>query len=156
MGVSTDAILCYGFLVGDEGGGYEGLEWLPEDQYGEQMGFEEFVAGLYGLAKPAEFLDRSVAERFAYYDKKRVLLAGVGVQLVSHCSDQYPMFVLAAKKSWSVANRGLPKELGQWVGGKIEEALTVQDEWTAQLRDFCEKAGIPFVEPQWILCSTWG
>lgn len=54
-------------------------------------------------------------------------------------------------ESMKCANRGIPVELGQrWPSG-----LESRAQWRLRLQTFCEKASIPFEEPQWILCSYW-
>jgi len=158
MGVSTDAILCYGFQFKDEEGREkEGApEWLIDEATGEEMMLDDFLARLVGLPEPLEHFDE---ERYAsdpayksawseHWKRKRALEDEHGVEIVLHCSDSYPMYILAVKASVQTASRGSLIELGQ--------ALSVGPEWRETIRSFCERAKIPFEEPQLILCSYWG
>lgn len=156
MGVSTDAILCYGFRLKNSEGEEESIniEWLLGDA-GEMMMFEDFLAKVSGLAKPDGDYD---GEKYRtdpeynkswgdYWAKKGKLEKEFGVTLVRHCRTNFPMHILAAEASVKTAARGEPWELGQ--------SIAAQSEWRGKLRSFCERAGIPFEEPQFILCSDW-
>lgn len=151
MGVSTDGILCYGFSLGDEGGVLP--SWLldgdPEDEDSNAIEFVDFLAKLYELPHPGEWSgDEATLARFhEYWDKQRQLEKDVGIEVVNHCSGEYPMFILAVAESVKTAARGSITELGQ--------NTTANPEWEDKLRAFCEKAGIKFEEPQFLLCSMW-
>lgn len=161
MGVSTYGILCYGFRLKDEEGNEEGISipWLrrgrqeTDEDEDNMLDFEEFVIQLSGLHPPdIEFsqsryeTDPAYQQSWAsYWDEKRKLLAEIGVTLVSHCSSEEQMYILAATASVKKASRGNPIELGQ--------TLTALPEWRETIRIFCERAGIHFEEPKFILCS---
>lgn len=164
MGVSTDAILCYGFRLKDKEGGEEdiAIDWLRKEQ-GEsdeedgddQMAFEDFLAKLSGLKRPDDHYDKERYDTDSgynkswndYWAKKNKLEKEIGVALVWHCSSECPMYILAAEASVQTASRGNPIELGQ--------SIAVQDEWRQKIRAFCDRANIRFEEPQFILCSDW-
>jgi hypothetical protein len=118
MGVSTDAILCYGFRLTDVDGEEEDYEpeWLEE---------------LFGDIDPISDLEKAT-----------------GLTIVSHCSSESTMMILAVKESVHEANRGDPIELGQ--------AIASKNEWCEKIRLFCKVHEIPFTEPQFILCSYCG
>ena len=153
MGVTTNGILCYGFPLGDEDD--VAPSWLidgdPEDENSEAMDFEDFLAKLHELPHPpGKWSDDEAtkARLREYWDKKSKLVEEVGIELVEHCSEEYTMYVLAVTESVTTATRGSTIELGQ--------AITTKQEWSEKLRAFCEKAGIEFKEPQFLLCSYWG
>lgn len=167
MGVSTDAILCYGFRIknaDNEEGDISIEKWLygehHNDEEGEinvsSAGFDCFLAKLTGLNKPDNSFDKKRCEVDLdyekawsdYWEKKNRLEKEVGVTLVYHCSDEYAMYILAATASVQTANRGRPIELGQ--------SIAAQEEWRQKIRAFCERINVPFEEPQFILCSYWG
>lgn len=155
MGTSTNAILCYGFCLEDENGESEDFtpSFLVDGE--DSVDFEEFLLKLAGLQAPYESFN---AERFGsdpdykkkwsdYFAKKREVKGRFGVDLVYHCSGEYPMYILAVSDSVKCARKGNPIELGQ--------SVTKQEEWANLLRGFCERANIEFKEPQFILCSYW-
>jgi hypothetical protein len=163
MGVSTDGILCYGFCLPEE----EEITWLraenveadeeSEDSEGEQMDFEDFVAKLEGLKEPdVPFNSGKVPKEWEkYWDKKSKLVKKVGIDLVTHCSDEYPMYILAISESVHNASRGYPEKLGQKILANAGLPAYGIEGWRDKLKAFCERAGIEYKDPQWILCSMW-
>lgn len=151
MPQSTDAILCYGFQVGKED---EPPEWLIDDEDeddGSTMDFETFVARLREITEPeGAWSDERDEEWCAYWQDKRDAVKQEGVEIVDHCHSEHTMRILAVTDSVTFALRGLPVELGQGLEGPGGRRI-----WYETLRRFCERAGIPFEEPQWILCSYW-
>ena len=166
MGTTTNAILCYGFRLKDENGEEEDirLDWLCKsgdrdgcDDDECEMDFDDFLAKLIGLASP-EPEDQFNEERYKndsvykkmwtdYFARRRGLSEELGISLVTHCSGEYSRYILAATPSVHEASRDDPVELGQ--------SVTAESEWRETIFRFCEKAGIKFEEPQWILCSYW-
>jgi len=141
MGQSTDAILCYGFSLGDEEGETPVFLRAPEeDEDGEDKDFDQFL-----LEKYAPEL---VEWQLEYYDKRQAAINAVGVKLVRHCSCEYPMYILAASASVTEASRGNPVDMGQHITGDITA-------WTAALKKFCADTDVEYKEPSWILCSDW-
>ncbi len=154
MGTSTDGILCYGFEVRDDDG-YVVESGYPEWLEATDGSFDGFLANLVGLESPKDFnkekfdSDPVYAKTWAdYWAKKRGLAEEFGVELVEHCSGEYTMYILAAAGSCSTASRGSALSFGQNINAKPE--------WREKLFAFCEKAGIKFEEPQFLLCSYWG
>jgi hypothetical protein len=145
VGQSTNGILCYGFCLPYED---EPIPWLQiEGEDDEEMEFDEFLAKLEGLEKPTADYKEDPKPHKAYWKAKDELAAKVGVTLVYHCSGDYSMYILAIRESEYTASRGYPKGLGQGLPDTVE--------WRDRLKAFCERAGIRFAEPQWILCSMW-
>ena len=152
MGTSTYAILCYGFRIKDKNGDEQeiAIDWL-----GEENDFGGFLAKLEGIGS----LDPIDNERYDkdseyqkrcsdYWDKKEKLEEQSEIELVTHCHNEYPMYILAVRASVKNANHGEPVEFGQ--------SIVAPAEWREKLRAFCERANMPFEEPQFILCSFRG
>lgn len=142
MGQSTDAILCYGFHLSEELG--EDEETRREIENFMHEG-DEFITLQYGLKEPSG--SGKAEEWRCYYGKKSGVLEKSGVDLVEHCCDEEPMYVLAARGSVQKAARGYPIDLGQ--------SVAIDPSWREKLVAFCELSGIPFREPQLILFSHW-
>ena len=157
MGQSTDGILCYGFRLRQEDGQEEGItiEWLLDETGNEEMDLEDFLAKLCGLVRPDVHFNKERSDKDPdykkawddYFDTKFALKKEVGVTIVSHGSENCFMQILASTESVKTASRGNPIELGQ--------SIEAQGKWREDIRLFCEKAEIPFEEPQFILCSDW-
>lgn len=154
MGVSTDAILAYGYDLGGaedewkikETGEYGclNLPWFdPED---DDAGFMDAVEKRLLAAAGFTETDWQVD---GYFTREREALATFGVHLVSHCHVDYPMYILAAHHITS--HRG-------WVGRVDLPALVaLQEDADARLARTVEALGItPTQEPGWLLVSNWG
>lgn len=153
MGTSTDGIFCYGFEIHDDDGNV--VEGDPEWLEAAGGNFDNLLATLAGLESPKQFdknkfdSDPEYAKTWSdYWEKKRSLTKEFGVELVQHCSGDYPMYILAAAGSRTTASRGSALSFGQSVSAKPE--------WREKLLAFCEKTGIKFEEPEFLLCSYWG
>lgn len=139
MGVSTDAILVFGIPINAED-----EPWYDEDESEEDEADEVFSVytsradrwllsrlgqdALCGTDAGADFLN----------DEKRCPLT-----LLTHCSDNYVMYVLAARGSEFRAWRGDPKDIPS-------NLPTPPDDVVRLLRNF------NMGEPRWVLCSWWG
>lgn len=126
MGVSTDGILVFGIDLGDE---------IPEfmDGYDDWWHFTDVVAGL----EDAEYkLRNEFRENYA-------------VDLVQHCSYNYPMYILAINGTEHRNSRGYLTEIDP-------TEMVVSQEKIDKLKTFCEEYGIEWQEPKWYLCSMWG
>jgi len=164
MGVSTDGLLFYGVTIDSAEGSYNVLSRLRRggDEGDDDEEDEEVLAAAYGYVEPASGsdalweayqADRDSAEKLeAWRTARRAEQALkdslVPVEVIQYCSNEYPMHALAVKGgSYSVA-RGSVERLGQ--------SLVADPEWREVLRDACERLGIPFEEPEWLLASYWG
>lgn len=83
MGVSTDAQICFGVAL--------------------EEGFEPPVQP----SLPDEDEDGNYQDLSEWYDD----FDGDPIELVLHCSYDYPMYIIAAKGSLSRASRGYPSDL---------------------------------------------
>lgn len=132
MGVSTDGILVFGIDLGEEE-----LEFLHDFE----NDFDEFLHSLSGLP--------DYGEPGHDYVKDRDFVNSYPVDLVWHCSYQYPMYILAIRGTETTAARGYPQKIDP-------SSLVVANEKIEFLKKFCETYGIEWQEPKWYLCSMWG
>jgi hypothetical protein len=159
MGVSTDAILAYGYdLGGDEDGwkvreaaryGELDLDWLDEededsDGFGEQaMARIRAAAGFTETDWQAE----------GYFDRKHEAEAAAGVEIETYCSDEAPMYLLAA--TVHTVARGYIKDAAALIAAADD---ATRREWDAKLAAAVAALGLTPVQeqPSWLLCSYWG
>lgn len=145
MGQSTDALLMFGINLGEG----EEIEWpaalVDGDEDSSYPDLEGYLAGKAGLVRP-EGADYKAPEWAAYWAAKRTAEEACPVDLVSHCSGDYPMWILAVRRTVQRASRGYP----------ITPVVDQIDHGEVQaLRAFCDETGLPWSEPRWLLCSDW-
>lgn len=153
MGTSTDAYLLYGYDLGsDEGWKLQGLgeyeEWEPDWLEDDDLpGSAE-----KRLLASVGFTEVWSRHNVGYFDRKNAAVAQVGVTIESHCSGEYPMYVLSAKKL--DASRG---DVVTVEPAALQAAVGDED-LDGKLARACEALGIqPTQErPAWLLCSYWG
>jgi hypothetical protein len=159
MGTSTDAYLMYGYDLGsEEDWKIQGLgeygEWKPdwlnvdEDAEDEPDWTEEIQKQ---LRKSVGFTETDW-EADGFYKRQAAADAQIGVELESHCSGEYPMYVLAAKTI--TAGRGYPVT----VEPAALQAAVLDGGLDEKLARAIEALGIQPVQekPAWLLCSYWG
>lgn len=74
---------------------------------------------------------------------------GYGVEILTHCSNDYPQYFVALANTEWMARRGYPEELP-------EDALKLADPNSDQiLKKFCDDFGIEWKQPAWHLFSMW-
>jgi hypothetical protein len=124
MGTSTGAILVFGIELEEEHEpwGRDQDEWLEKD------GRE--ILGLQG-------------------EKQYEILEQHPVEIIQHCSYEYPMYILAVRETEKRAWRGEPFSIDV-------EDLRIPIANTVLLKAFCERHDIEWKEPKWLLCSMWG
>ncbi len=127
MGTSTDAILAYGYDLGDPDDWESGPDWWDpeaEDEEGDPIDFHT-----------------AADERIP---------GGLGVEIVDHCSDRVPHYILAAHTI--TAARGYPKTVDP------AALLALQEDADTRLAHALEVLGLkPEQEsPAWLLASYWG
>lgn len=131
MGQSTDGILVFGIPLEE---GVE-LDFLEE----HEGDFEYFVDAENGMNwETHDYKEREEA-RSKY-----------PVDLKTHCSCDYPMYILAVPGTAVTAWRGHPQ--------KIERLLEPTQQQIDALTQFAEKHGLTDAfegEPGWYLCSMW-
>jgi hypothetical protein len=141
MGVSTDAILAFGFDLGEELPEAL-LEVLAEDSY---FTFEDFVLKLAGLVAP-DYDKIGLPEWDDYRSAKSKAITEFPVEIVRHCSGSCPMYFLSVNGTQQSARRGYPQDV---------KLVDISEEQLARLKEFCERFGIEWQEPSWQLFSYW-
>ncbi len=160
MGVSTDAILFYGYCWSEEG-----VELTPKDKE-----WEEAVLRSRGVVNPWDAYppenerlpypqNRTAADAWsaehraeldAWYDAKEAVRTEFGCEIGRHCSGEYSMPFVCVSASEHRARRGYPIQV---------DALTVGDGWDEQLAKFMAAVGISKPDgqdgPRWWLVSYW-
>lgn len=137
MSQSTDGILAYGVPIG------EGAEfpWDAEEYGGD---FDQWYSEQNGLPTPKNW-DSKEGEK--YFDKQRKLLEKCPIEVVQHCSMDYPMYFVAIRGTVTTASRGYPEQL--------EDNIKRPDN-IAPVLEFCEKYNLEVEgEPGWYLFSNW-
>jgi hypothetical protein len=163
MGVSTDAILAYGY---DLGGGdewqvreldeYGGLipgtgGWVPDPEVEEDY-------DLTGLAErhlldASGFTETYEDGREGYFGRENEAREALGVEFETYCSDECPMYLLAAKVhtvAW-----GYVGDAGAFIAAADD---ATRQEWDAKLASAVAALGLtPLQEkPKWLLVSYRG
>jgi hypothetical protein len=136
MGVSTDGILAFGVALELE---QEPFPWPGVDPESEEA--EEMDLGMW-LGKQAGLPDTDFA-------KMRELEAQCPIESVTHCSHEYPMFIVALRGYYKSASRGHVVEVAPGF-------LNINAPAHIRAREWCEENGFPaFDDPKWLLCSMW-
>ncbi len=178
MGVSTNAILFYGYCWDDEAhtpweiDRNDGDKGADENENTDENDWETRYARTKGCLPPSTpFPDRTVtptrqnnwsstptdysaAERAiikqheAYWDKKRKIVEAAPCLVDTHCSASCPMPYVAVSASVTSSHRGHPSKI---------TALTADPAWNAILVEFCKGMNIKIgnKKPSWWLVSDW-
>lgn len=144
MGTSTDAILAYGFNLGglDKGISFKGFDDgdMPEWAEGD---FDEAVHKR--LLASVGFDEKWSKENEGFFARKREAERLLRVELVYHCSSEYPMYILSAK-AFS-ANRGYPVTVDFNIPADADKHL--QEAAEVLELDLGNRT------PRWLLASYW-
>ena len=163
MGVSTDAMLVYGYVWEDE------FDLLGEDAGDKE--WTEIIAAQRGITSPwesypdlnslayeerarrgEEWREAHRAELDAWYAAKKAIAAEYGVEIDHHGSDQWSVPVVKIAGAGHIARRGYPHQL-------VPEDLAIGPEWDEKLHRFIADLGIDTSEargPGWFHMSWWG
>jgi len=166
MGVSTNAILFYGYswdeedndrpwTIGVELDDLEDIVYGDDDDgddddgdgyYDPEHHWEARYAAALGCPPPAA--DADAEARTAYRARRKTLVDASPCEVDVHCMNSCPMAYVAVKDSVTVARRGYPQTI---------EALTINPAWPGQLQRFCQTLGISTAGklPSWQLVSFW-
>jgi hypothetical protein len=143
MGVSTDAILFYGFPFGDEG---EEFPW-HKDQYDND--WVQYYAEKIGIPIPTEEYSEETKKIFSeFWNKRNKAVEECECEIGIYCSYDYPMLYAAIQRFTVTTWRG-----------DCNEVNTNRPVWPKEidkLRDFCKLMGIEFQEPKWYMVRLWG
>jgi hypothetical protein len=179
MSVSTDGILTFGVDLGEEP---EDLPWQAQtdlydddDEDEEDIGFEEWLYITMGVSsatlwneyyewargwKTGDYAHDNEGVK-AYeklhpewrvkldksYEEQHKVEKECPIELITHCSGEYPMYIVALRGHTTKAWRGSPE---------VIESLNVDERLLSEAKIFCNKYGIPFDDPKWLLASYWG
>jgi len=148
MGVSTDAILAFGFDLGaDEDQPLAARFGEEESDDGESFDFEDWVARRAGAVYPEGHSGIDSDEYKAYSAKRDAAFAACPVEMVMHCSYDYPMYFLALRGSKTRAWRGTPSAVNP---------TPPSDAQVTAMQAFCAEHGIEWQQPGWHIFSMWG
>lgn len=131
MGQSTDAIIAYGFEIGEE-------DELPEF-IGDAEDFDDYLDKLSGLPYYGE-PGHSFADQRAFREQ-------CPAELIGHCSGDYRMYILAVRGTQVLASRGSPVDV-------TNSFDTVEADKLDAFKKWCTERGIEG-EPKWLLFSDW-
>lgn len=128
MGVSTNAILAFGFDLGEE---------LPDAFTADE---DEYFDWWEWICKHLGIEDEDYAVRQA-------AIKAFPMDMITYCSNEYPMYFIAVSGTKQTTRRGDVDEV---------EFTSVSADEIQALREFCDKTGIEWQEPRWRLMSYWG
>ena len=74
---------------------------------------------------------------------------GLPVEIITHCSGDFPYYILAFKNTEHSACRGYPVTIEP-------HTLKVKPESIQKMKDFFKQADIEWQAPSWLLYSYWG
>jgi hypothetical protein len=168
MGVSTDAMLAYGYvwedefdLLGNDGDSGEDEEnwveiiaarrgisdpWAAYPQEIERLPYDE------SRRKGREWTEAHQAELDAWDAAKKAITGEYGVEIDEHGSGEWSVPVVKITGAGHTAARGHPHKL-------TADDLAVDPAWDARLQRFVTDLGIDTSEakgPGWFLMSWWG
>lgn len=157
MGQSANGVLVYGYdLGGDEewkvqGAGEFGeppaVDWFdPDDEEGDHF---QAAAQRRLLAEIAGFAEEWSAGDDGYFDREKAAKARVGVEFVTYCSHDYPMYVLAAKAI--TVDQGYVNDID--MAGLVQ--APAREGWDEKLRAAIAALGLTPTQEQakWLLVS---
>lgn len=160
MGVSTDAILFYGYCWSEE----NELDLGVSDEWTETVLVRRGMVDPWKSYPDKEVWatpypeSRRVADKWcadnraaldAWSDAKKAVEGEFGVEVDNHCSNECPMPYIAASRSITLASRGFPEKVSDLIIGPT---------WDADLNRFMKEFRLkkPHKKPQWWLVSYWG
>lgn len=160
MGIHANGILAYGY---DLGGPEDGWKIEGVDEYGafatdwydnedEENDLDDFGSGAEGQLLIAAGFTETGPEAPGYYERQRAARDGIGVEITSYCSYDYPSYILAAKVIDASSGSTEPVDLNQLLDAMILQ--NYNEKLAAALKALNIK---PTQEcPQWLLASHLG
>lgn len=150
MGQSTNGLIAFGFSF-EEDFEFPWGEDDPEDWWAATKGYKPSVelftaeGGYIGGVEPSREATKAYfAEKHAWQEANPM-----PVEIVSHCSGDYPMYILAVPETSLSARRGYPVEFDP-------ATLTVTPKQIEALAGFCREFCIKTEgDPKWWLASWW-
>lgn len=147
MGCYPEAMLFYGFSIGIEGEDNEEEENLNIREIEENWEDKYFAAiGKVKPPSPVNWKDESAADLIAWRED-------VKYRRYNKPPFDVKMFGSEYSKGWAVILNE------SYIGVQWDEvAYPTMPDYSAHdeaMKDFCEKAGIPFHQPKWCLCARY-
>jgi len=146
MGISSNGVMAFGIDLGEG----DDLPWREFDDIDEWW---NSVSGFNPSVNPYadDSSESSMDDINTYHDEKKLFEEEnpLPIELVWHCSYEYPMFILAVNDTEMSASRGYPVEFNP-------SDMVITEAQIQVLKDFCEKYEIEYSEPKWYLCSILG
>ena len=151
MGVSTNGILCFGFSITEEDEQPEFLENVVSHWgEGEQPELSDLIYHEAGILPPHD--NETEEQSSARWKVQREAEKVYPVDLVHHCSGDYPMYILVPREvPHFSASRGGPIGINL-----VAAAYSVTPEVLGKFQAWCEAHDVEWQEPEWLLCSYWG
>lgn len=154
MGTSTDAILAYGIHLGSEDDGWT-VEGIPEnaDDITEYVNSKLLIAAGFTEPQPQDDLSEDWRARVyrPWRERREAILKEWCVHVVSHCSVEFPMYVLAVFHVRAARGHPVDVEVNEW------NLRRMRDGWDIKLADALKALDWTTDQrPRWILCSGWG
>lgn len=155
MGTSTDAILAYGYNLGEwdkiqetDRFGTPDLPWMDDDSDDDYE--SQAMRSLLNASGFTETWETRTGD--GYFAREEAATTALGVQLETYCSDNAPMHILAAKVVTVARGDCQVLDLPALMAEPVDQG------WDDKLHRACEVLGItPTQErPGWVLVSYWG
>lgn len=140
MGQSTDAIIAFGFDLGEDVSDIEAFAEAEDHEDGLQGFFDEMID-----IKPYK------TEGWISFDEDRRIRAEAPVALIRHCSADYPMYFLAVPGTEQRASRGSPVDLEKRLPEISSGQLSAFISWCMKYEIELPRSG-----PSWHIFSDWG
>lgn len=138
MSQSTDGILVFGFDVGEE----NPVGNLFTDEIEE---FDDLIISESGLP---HYDGNNTDDYREYWSKIKAVIDACPVDIISHCSGDYPMYIVAVRGTYHNASRGYPEALSADAFNVPQEKIDAAQKW-------CEDHGVEWQAPSWLLASMW-
>lgn len=156
MGISSDAILFYGFSYEEE----INLGDIVQDEDFEDQEWDDYYCKKQGLIKPEwpkDYDSRAIKaltpeeskNRDEWRTRKQEILSKAGVAIGFHCHGDYPIPYIYVENSQITAYRGDVKDVSV-------EQLIIQKDWSDKIDEFCKVMGIEKKPCGWKLVSYMG
>lgn len=162
MGVSTDALLFYGYVWDDEHDLLGDLDGPRDSDWAEHMLIKRgqlspWREGYYPHSeqddhKRAMWRAQHRAEFEAWAEAKKAVQAEFGVEVDHHGSDEWKCPLVAIAGTMTRVGRGYPDQI-------LPEQLAVDPAWNDRLQRWVTELGIDLSEaqgPGWFMASWWG
>lgn len=144
MGQSTNAIIAFGFNLGEELP--EKLQSLMDGE--DEPDLQEMLALDHSIIMP-EYTETCDYKEYAA--ARDAALSQIKINLIEHCSGDYPMYFLAVRGSDELAIRGEPTALDP----DYLDTMRFFPESIDAMRAFCNRHGIEWQEAKWHIFSMW-